>query len=120
MCKTYRVILSAEAPALTDHRLVVSTMPIRFQALVKHRPTPRHDVAHLRNDNLLASKFTHAVRNSIATDTSLPNHPEAAWPLIRDAMKSAANDLLLMKHHKRKAWLTDKPFVLYVRSPPSW
>jgi len=106
------------APALTDHRLVVSTILIRSQAPIRHKPTPRYDVARLRNDNLLASKVTEAVRNNIPTDINLPDHPELAWPLIRDAMKSAANDLLLMKYHKRKPWLMDETFCkLFVRGP---
>jgi len=90
MCKTYRVMRSAEAPALADHRVVVSTMLMRFQAPVRLRPIPRYDVARLRNDKLRASKFTEAVRNSIPTDASIHDHPEVAWPLIRDAMTTAA------------------------------
>ena len=97
MCKTYRVMLGAEAPAMTDQCLVMSSMHVRFQSSNTHRASPRFDVSRLKSDGQLASKFVETVNSRILADSDLLDLPEDAWPFIRDTMMSAANDLHFVK-----------------------
>lgn len=107
LCQSYRVYRGAEAPANTDHRLVVAGIRhIHIVRTRRARPQRYLDVAQLAQDEQLASQYNISVHNAFDALGTLPDDVEDAWSTVRDAIRKAAEDTLPIVSKAKRPWLT--------------
>lgn len=110
--KSYRVFRGAEAPANTDHRLLVATVAVPFRPAYKPKPKPMLNVQALRDDMGLQRDYNIAIQNSFSALEDLPEDVESAWSLISNAITGVAKEVVGYRQHRRKPWLSDEAMDL--------
>jgi len=107
MFKSLRVHRGAEAPANTDHRLVIAkTCSLHPMRVIKPQARKRLDVEALTRDDDLANKYNVAVTNAFGVLGSLPEDVEACWETIRTTILGAAQDTLSVVTKPNRPWLS--------------
>ena len=97
-----RVFRGAEAPANTDHRLVIASLAIQVKYAVRSsRKKP--DVSLLTTDSSIASSYVSELRN-LSTNASYEE-----WHQVKDIIiKSAHNVLPPISRRRNRPWLSDE------------
>ena len=110
--KSYSVYRGAEAPASTDHMLVIASLLVQLP-FVKPRckPTLCIDVERLRSDPALAHRYAVEVHNCFSSLGSLDaDDVETSWTKLSCAIKEAATSVVGPKRNIKKPWLTDDTY----------
>ena len=104
--KSIRVYRGAEAPALTDHRIVIACA--KLNPFVKTNPmqTKKLDVGRLSDDQLLKHQYNIAVSNAFSVLGSLPMDSESAWASVRDTIKATATSTIPTQRSRNRPWLS--------------
>ena len=106
--QSYRTYRGAEAPANTDHRLVVAEMKLHPWIKRKSKARPRLDLEKLRMDSQLAEKYCCALLTKQLNVADLKDDDvEQAWQKVSSALSTAASETIGYARTKRKPWLSD-------------
>src|ERR1051325_9113949 len=114
MFKSYRVFRGAEAPASTDHRLIVSSVALQLP-FTKHRMpvSTRVDVDRLRSDPALSQLYAVEVQNRFCALSVLEcDDIETSWGKLSSAITEAAAHIVGTKRNIRQPWMTNDTFEI--------
>jgi hypothetical protein len=114
MFKSYRVFRGAEAPASTDHRLIVSSVALQLP-FTKHRKpiSTRVDVDRLRSDPALSQLYAVEVQNRFCALSVLEcDDIETSWGKLSSAITEAAAHIVGTKRNIRQPWMTNDTFEI--------
>ena len=103
---SYRVYRGAEAPANTDHRLVVGVIKIQVYRKPQKPTARRLDVSSLTCNTSITAKYNISVSNKFEALGALEQDPESAWSTIRSSIRSAASESIGNRRPQRRPWLT--------------
>ena len=106
--KSYRVLYRAEAPANTDHRVLIATIEIPFRPVYRNRVKPVFDVQNLRDDPGKALDYSVAAQNGFAALNDLSEDVEATWSSICNVIHTIAKNTVGYRRPWRKPWLSDE------------
>jgi len=109
LVKSYRVYRGSEAPASTDHRLVVATVTLCLPYTQKPQVVPlRVDVGCLTTDVSLAFRYSvdvHARFNTLGDMTS--DDVESTWERLSLAMTEASLSVVGYRNRIKQPWMTE-------------
>ena len=101
--KSYRVHRGLEAPANTDHHIVVAFIAIQPQFQTRKATTvPRFNVQRLRDDNAAANEFSIALKNKFDALVNLPNDVDAAWAEVMKVYHSTASEIIGFRKFRKQ------------------
>ena len=98
----------AEAPASTDHRIIVADISLLPAKSSKPKRAIKLDADSLSRDPRTLSNYRVAVSNRFAALSDLPQDVESAWASIRDGILHAATATIPPVRNKRRPWLTNE------------
>ena len=115
---TYRVFRGAEAPAITDHRLVVGTVKLQPYLKPPKPTTKRLEVRSLKVSPNIATNYNIAVSNKSKALSALEEDLESSWPTIHvhSVILSAASETIGVLRYQRHPWLTSGTLDFLTRS----
>src|SRR5271163_4663256 len=110
--KSYRVFRGSEAPANTDHRLVVASiklcLPYSRRSQAEFR---RVNVDRLRTDAFLAMKYSADIQNRFdALGTMVGDDVESTWRKLSGAITDASIGTVGYRRSIKQPWMTDATF----------
>jgi len=117
--KSYRVFGGAQAPASTDHCLVVAkiafTMPY---ATSQKKPTGRVDTSRLTTDRGLAIDYAIAVQERLdMLGEKKEDDVKTMWRKLSGAITRATLDTVGPRRHIKQPWISENTFgVLQLES----
>ena len=109
---SYRVFRGAEAPALTDHRLVCAEITLRLHKPPRNVTTPKLDVSSLSLDPRASATFQLEIRNRFAPLATLPPNVNDSWNLIKSGILSAATSSIKPLRVKHRPWLSNDTLAI--------
>ena len=112
MFLSYRVMRGAEAPASTDHRIIVAVIKFNPQKAHSVKPTKKLDVGCLSRDPEILARYRVAVSNKFAALSDLPLDVEEAWATVRDGILQSASSAIPIARKKNRPWLTNETLAL--------
>jgi len=104
----------AEAPANTDHVLVISEMRIApYKPRKQQGPARKFDTTRLTQEPALQLLYNVTVQNKFdLLDTSADDDIDGSWNSSCSTIKSAATEVIGMKKTIRKPWLSAETFAV--------
>ena len=107
MVSSYRVFRGAEAPANTDHRLVIADISLRVKRVMQRRPQ-KLDVRLLneREASRTSQNYVQELRRSLSDFCS------DEWPDVKVLINGAARKTVPPVKHKKRPWLSDETFAV--------
>jgi len=112
LVKSYRVYRGSEAPASTDHQLVVATLALCLPYTQRPQVKPRRvDVGRLTTDASLAFRYSADVQarlNMLGDMTS--NDVESTWERLSGAMTEASISVVAYRNRIKQPWMTEATF----------
>ena len=115
--KSCRIFRGAEAPANTDHLLLVSDL--RLKLLKARRKTPTcqapFDTVRLIQDSALQQQYEVTVENKFDCLGTLPDDVDVLWDSFRSVIRSSADEIIGVRKNIRKPWLSAETFEVIER-----
>jgi len=103
-CRVYR---GAEAPANSDHVLLVAELCIPILKRKRHQAAAvPFDVARLSNDPVLQTRYSVSIQNKFDALDHLPDDVDTASNTFSSIVKDTAKNLVGTKTRTNKPWLS--------------
>ena len=110
---THNDIHSAEAPANTDHVLLVSQLRITLSKPRKASGQPRPiDVARLSMDSTLQERYSVVIQNRFDQLGDLPEDVDDCWNSVSSTIRNTAGEVIGTRKKIRKPWLSADNFAI--------
>ena len=107
MVKSYRVYRGAEAPANTDHRLVVAVVSLAFVHHAKPKKPRKFDVQRLATDVHVRAAYNDSLQARLPLAVASANGVEEKWSQLFAAMHASAANTFGYAGPRRRSWISN-------------
>ena len=108
LAKSYRVYRGAEAPANTDHRLVVTEVSLAFVPTAKRRTPPKYNVQRLVTDETVRSAYNNSLQARLHPIVPSVDDVEVTWAQLSASIHASATNTVGFVRSRRRPWITDE------------
>jgi len=108
MVRSYRIYRGAEAPANTDHRLVVALVSLAFVHRTKPKKPPRFNLQRLAMNAQVCAAYNDSLRARLPLVTAKPNGVEERWEQLSATIHTSAAYTVGYVRPRRRPWITDE------------
>ena len=109
MVRSYRVHRGAEAPANTDHRLVVAVVSLAFVHHGKPKKPPKFNVQRLTTTDVhVRAAYNDALQARLPLAVASANGVEEKWSQLSATINASAADTIGYVRPRRRPWISNE------------
>ena len=108
MVRPYRVYRSAEAPANTNHRLVVAVVSLAFVHHTKPKKPPKFDLQRLMTDVQVCAAYNDTLQARLPPAVASANGVEEKWAQLSATVHASAADKIGYARPHFRTWISNE------------